>query len=351
MLTPTIRRYGFLFFGVLFAFSVDAQPAKISVIGNKAASINTCFVGESHIMEDLWKVKYSIVEYLYVNFNINDVVLEYNKSVEYASNTLIMNGDSSLLLEFSDYYTQYRYFVSRLKKLSDENPVKPRIKIHCIDFERIDFVNVLLQVLRSYDNQQIQSTELFNYLNSISSETITSIRRCPVEKRKSRNGIRKLHDKARIAFVNDSAKLKLLLAPADYNGVSDILFNTAGLSYKHRERDMYTALSAIGTNHFVCLVGAFHVSLRNNQSLLSRYVESLTARQNVAIINMICPECSSFHYPGLPKAVVKNESNIELMQHEYNSTTDKLRVVHSSRFSEITPDDTKGLNVYYMFFY
>jgi hypothetical protein len=116
-------------------------------------------LSEWHLLDILPPYKRKLIEKLYKEEGLTDLVLETGKSTAYLLNEYVATGDLSILNNFplftqrdKDYWKEFRQY-----KLLSGKP----IKIHGLDFERMTIVPALKLVLEKTKNTR---SELYRYL-------------------------------------------------------------------------------------------------------------------------------------------------------------------------------------------
>ncbi len=333
---------------------LPAQKIDISGLSDTLPANTSFFIGENHALHNLWAVKYSIVRHLYLHHDIHDIVIEYSKSVEYASNIYLTTGDSSLLSVNQLYGVDYfNSFVKPIKRLIESNGNHTAITIHCMDFERISFVNTIAYILDKYNKQSVSSTNISKYLNTISAERIAAIRGYPVYSRKYREAISEIHGTAKQFFVLDSSLLRQEISEYDYMAVKEILNNVAGITpkknraNKNRDNDLYTSLIQCH-DKFACFAGGFHISHANKNSLVNQYLSSHNTP--VVVINMVCADSKKLLFNHTLASAMKNERNKRYILDSCMSTSASIKLTPVSDLTGFPEDYYRHALSYFMFF-
>lgn len=126
-------------------------------------------LSEWHLSDLFPPYKRRLIEKLYKEDGLTDLVLETGKATAYLLNEYIATGDTGMMRNFplftqkdKDYWNTFRGY-----KLPSGKPVK----IHGIDFERMSIVPALKRVLLKTGNTR---NELYRYLTSLP-DTILSL--------------------------------------------------------------------------------------------------------------------------------------------------------------------------------
>lgn len=116
-------------------------------------------LSEWHLLDHLPPYKRQLIEKLYKDEGLTDLVLETGRSTAYLLNEYVATGDTSIINNFplftqsdKDYWKAFRKYKLPSGKL---------IKIHGIDFERMSIVPALKRVLKKTRNT---NNELYQYL-------------------------------------------------------------------------------------------------------------------------------------------------------------------------------------------
>jgi len=119
-------------------------------------------LSEWHLSDLFPLYKRKLIEKLYRDEGLTDLVLETGKSTAYLLNEYIATGDTGILRNFplftqrdKDYWKEFRRY-----KLPSGKP----IKIHGVDFERMSIVPALKRVLKKTGNT---NNELYRYLTAL----------------------------------------------------------------------------------------------------------------------------------------------------------------------------------------
>ncbi len=263
-------------------------PVKqIEVRGAAMPISRAYFVGEVHGIFEGNPFKFELIRWLYKNYGITDVAMEWGKSEAYLFNAYLQDGDTAIYR----YYGHSEFVNEQLanwKALHDECPVT----LHGIDFERTTFVPAVMSILEKSRNARL--TKLYQYLDGISGK-VSDIE----DDRSGKKASIRIYNKAREIFVAEKGQLQHLLSTG-FPVIEAILENPATQEeFKKRDERMALNLAGIQTkdsNGFLCIMGLGHTTLHQN-SVMKRYIDQ--AHDSAAVLmSMVCKNCFSSSYFG-----------------------------------------------------
>lgn len=123
---------------------------------------NVVILSEWHLSDNFPTYKQKLIEKLYKDEGLTDLVLETNKSTAYLLNEYIATGDTSIMRNFPLFTQRDKDFWEAFRKY--KLPSGKPIQIHGIDFERMAIVPALKRVLIKTGNTR---NELYQYLVSL----------------------------------------------------------------------------------------------------------------------------------------------------------------------------------------
>lgn len=152
-----------LFLWIMMLCSVYCRAQHLSMTDSSLIHhAKVVMLSEWHLSDNFPPYKRKLIEKLYKDEGLTDLVLETNKSTAYLLNEYITTGDTGILNHFplftqrdKDYWKAFRKY-----KLPSGKP----IKIHGIDFERMAIVPALKRVLIKTHHTK---NELYRYLVSL----------------------------------------------------------------------------------------------------------------------------------------------------------------------------------------
>jgi len=211
-------------------------------------SAKVIILSEYHLVDFFPRYKRKLIEDLYKKYGVTDLILEIGKSSAYLLNEYIATGDSSIIVnakrENKDYFKEFSNY-----KLMSGKPVR----IHGIDFERMDIVPALKRVLKKTGNTK---NELFEYLATLP-DTISQLDKYDMMKAE-RNAV---IQKCRSIYQSDRNYYSAIYD--DGYIVKDICENpTVEIEWDKRFDAMAHNLRLLYNNEghkYLLIVGLFHV--------------------------------------------------------------------------------------------
>ncbi len=302
---------------------------QIEIIGEAFPVSRAFFVGEVHSIFEGTPFKFELMKWLYKNYGISDVIMEWGKSEAYLFNAYLEYGDTAIY----SYYGHSAFVQEQLanwKALYKEYP----FTLHGIDFERTTFVPAVISILNKSRNTRL--TKLYQYLESISGKVED------IEDDKSgKKASIKIYSKAKDIFESEKEQLQHLLNTG-YATIEAIMENPATQKeFKKRDERMAINLSNIRTKDdkgFLCIMGLGHTSLYKN-TVMKRYVDN-TPNSHPVLVNMVCKNCYSSSYFG--NMVIPMTADYEEKNNDYMSTAiDKF--YKPGYYSLVNQNECKGL--------
>src|SRR5690606_35468034 len=112
--------------------------SSFQILDSAAKDKMVFFTGENHnFRTSNYKLQLKMLKYLYKNFGVNHLFLEFGISRGWLVNNYVQTGDSSLYTILKKYsYDEYTMLYKELMLFNKTLPADKKIMIHGIDIER-----------------------------------------------------------------------------------------------------------------------------------------------------------------------------------------------------------------------
>jgi hypothetical protein len=323
-------------------FGKEPPVKHIEVVGNAIPVSDAFFIGEVHALWEGLPFEFEMVRWLYKNYGIRDIAMEWGKSEAYQFNAYLRNGDTAIL----SYYGRSKRIMEQLAKFRALY-TECGITFHGIDFERSTYVTAGISLLER--NDSATASHLHAYL----SELNKIIDQMDDSRAGKRNNIKKF-SKAQRIFRSEKSMLQRSLG-ASYTDLADIFDNPA-LERQFKKRDAAMAANLAQLRHngagFLCITGLGHTTL-HKKTMLKRYLDNNPAAK-VTLVNMMCKNCytsSYFKSSVIPMIADYEDRNLAYMEANFEKFyhPDTYTLLNQHQFTDL-PGGYNAIPTYYVLF-
>ena len=296
---------------ILFSFlcivgNAQNTPRLLIADSTKLCHSKIVTLDEIHGVTNLPILKTELVKYLVNHNKLTDIVLEVGKAAAYLYNAYIESGDLKFLsddLGFvrgennKQFWRQLREYYLNGKK----------IEIHGIDFERMEFVQVIkLTMVNAHDTDN----ELYAYLNTIP-DTISRLNNDFFATKANRLDIL---TKCKKIYNKDKARYDLI--HTHENIIRDILANSVQEDkWNRRFREMENSLTDIYDlkGDFLIILGAYHIE--SDRPVFYGLTQKYNIADSICLISLIAKDCTTNGY-GAAAAEIPFNGNDNFLRNQ-----------------------------------
>ena len=253
------------------------------------------FVGELHGVYGMSEIKLALIQYLNRKYGISDVFMEIGYSAEWLYNRYLQTGDTTLFTDPALAYAQKQPNREFWKKLyAYNNTLERRIRIHGMDFERMDFLKVLKILMPPEKDKPWKIREFLFYIDTV---TISDVNADINDKEHPGSMFNAIYDSIRNDMkINRDVYLKYY--GAAFEEVEKIMFNENTFKkYEQRNETMYKNMmkdfEIYGLRKFILFSGLNHADMSNKKrgTLCYKLKNTPDFTNNLANITMVCKNC------------------------------------------------------------
>ena len=254
------------------------------------STYNIFFLGEFHGVYGVPEIKLSLIKYLNTNYGIRDVFIEAGLGAAWLYNQYLATGDTSLMYNPSILYGDKVPNKVMWQNLYEYNKtLKDKIKIHGMDFERIEFLKVL-KMLKPKDRKP--PTEIDSIIAFMDTVNIGTKPQLHSEEFKWQNGIYEL---LRTAFSVHETEFKKYYG-SNFNTIKSILTNKDTYNnFAIRDKTMFENVTEQtkeeGITKYIIFSGLNHGNSAYSIHRALCYRLGKKRHNKIANISMICQNC------------------------------------------------------------
>ncbi len=255
---------------------------------------NAFFVGEFHGIKGVPEVKLALIKYLNQTQGITDVFMEIGTSAAWLYNSYLETGDTSFISKPMLPYAQQQYYRDFWKALySFDSGISKKLRIHGIDFERIEFIKVLRLL------KPMEKTVSWAIKNTISFIDTVSLQNSPALYSEDFSEQNEIYEKVRTEMQANRQEFEYYYAE-DFSVVAKMMFNeNTYRNYDNRNRAMYhnliAEMTSEGIKKFVLFAGMNHGNKNGLLTLSNRLKKNKVLRNHFAEMDMLCKDCYEGH--------------------------------------------------------
>jgi len=256
---------------------------------------NTFFVGEFHGVYGVSEIKLALIKYLNKNNGITDIFMEIGYSAAWLYNKYLQTGDTSFFTAPFLTYAQKQPNRDFWKKLYAYNQgLDRKIRIHGMDFERMDFIKALKLLKPAEKDKPWQIRETMFYIDTV---TMASVNADINDKEHPGEVFNKIYDSIKHDIqVNRDVYLRYY--GAAFYEVEKIMLNESTFEkYKERNETMYKNMmketEEYGITRFIVFCGLNHADMSNKKkaTLCYKLMNNPDYTNSQANITMVCKNC------------------------------------------------------------
>ncbi len=275
-------------------FKLNAQSDLQLETSINFSKYNAFFVGEFHGVFGVPEVKLALIKYLNQTQGITDVFMEIGTGAAWMYNSYLETGDTLFINKPVLPYSQQKNYRTFWQALYNYNSgLNKKLRIHGIDFERIEFIKVL-RMLKPHEKTIPLSIK--NTIRFIDTVTLQNEPALYTEDFSEQNDI---YEKVRAEMDANRQEFEFYYAE-DFPVVARMMFNeNTYRNYDKRNKAMYhntvKEMADDGIQKFVLFAGMNHGNKNGLGTLSNRLKNNKQLQHHFAEIDMLCKDCYEGH--------------------------------------------------------